>query len=78
MRKKYPYATRWEENIVVVLHICGARANILHFFYHQDTESELCKVEMIISQPISTYKKISKSIWENNIHTLKYERKILC
>ena len=44
MRQKYPYSKRWEENIVVVLHICGARANILQFFDHQDTESESCEI----------------------------------
>ena len=36
----YPYYTRWVNNIVVVLHIYGARGIFLLFCNHQDTESE--------------------------------------
>ena len=34
------YSTRWEQNIVVVLHIYGALSISLLFCDHQDTESE--------------------------------------
>ena len=34
------YSTRWEQNIVVVLHIYGALSISLLFYDHQDTESE--------------------------------------
>ena len=40
MVQQYPFPTRWEKNIVVVLHIFGARAISLLFCDHQDTESE--------------------------------------
>ena len=46
MGKLYPYSTGWKKNIVVVLHIYGARPMSLIFFYHQDTESESCEMEI--------------------------------
>ena len=36
--KRYPYSTSGEKNIVVVLHIYGARSIFLLFFDHQETE----------------------------------------
>ena len=33
------YSTIWEKNVVVILHIYGARAIFLLFYDHQDTES---------------------------------------
>ena len=38
MGQKYPYSTRWEQNIVAILHIYGARKFFRLFCYHQDTE----------------------------------------
>ena len=40
MGKLLSYSTIWEENIVEVLHIYGARAIFLHFCDQQDTELE--------------------------------------
>ena len=39
MGQQYPYPTRWVKNIVVLIHIYGARTIFLLFFYHQDTKS---------------------------------------
>ena len=61
---------------MVILHIYGARAIFLLFCDHQDIESDSCKIEMIISLPIFTHKKISKALWDNDIHNQKYRRKI--
>ena len=52
---------------MAILHIYRARANSLLFCYHQETESESCEIKVIIPQPISTHKKISKDIWDNGI-----------
>ena len=40
MGQRYTYDTRWEKNIMVIIHIYGARAILLIFFVCQDTESE--------------------------------------
>ena len=40
MGKLYQYPTRWENNIVAMIHIYGVRAVILLFLDNQDTESE--------------------------------------
>ena len=40
MGKLYPYSTRWEKNVVVILHIYGDLAISLLFYDHQDTEYE--------------------------------------
>ena len=63
--------------MVAILHIYGAIAILLLFCDHQDTESESCKMEIGVAGTISTWKKISKDIWDNEIHTLQYGRKIL-
>ena len=55
-----------------VIHIYGARAMFLLFCDHQDTESKSQEMEIGASQPILTQKKTSKTLWGNNIHTLKY------
>ena len=39
MRQWYPYSTKWEENIVVILHVYVSRAIFLLFYYDQDTGS---------------------------------------
>ena len=38
--QKYQYSTRWEQNIVSIIHIYGARYIYLLFCDYQDTESE--------------------------------------
>ena len=55
-----------------IIHMYAARFISLLFCDHQDTESESCEIEMGISQPIFTHKKISKDIWYNDMHTLQY------
>ena len=39
MSQLYPYYTRWEGNVVLIIHIYGARAIFLLFCDRQDTES---------------------------------------
>ena len=39
MRKWYPYSTKQEENIVVIIHVYVARAIFILFYDDQDTES---------------------------------------
>ena len=56
------------ENVLAILHIYWARAILLLFC--EDTASESCGIEMIISQPVFARKTISKSLWDNYIHTL--------
>ena len=63
-------------NIVAIVIIFGDRA-IIFFCDHQDTGSESQELEMRISQPILTHRKIPKALWDNNIHTLQYRRIIL-
>ena len=65
------------ENVLVMLHIYGAIAIFIIFYYHQDTESESQEMEIGIAVPIITQNiYISKYLWEKNIHTLKYGRKM--
>ena len=54
-----------------ILHIYGSRSILLIFYYHQDSESGSCEMEMSTSQLIFTDKKISKVLWYNDIHTIK-------
>ena len=76
-RELHPYSTIWEHNIVVILHIYRARDNSLLFCVLQDTESVSCEIELSISQPIFTHKKISKDLSGKNIYTLQYRSKIV-
>ena len=75
--QRYPYSTRKEINIVYIIYIYRARAIFLIFCVHQDTESEQCEIYIKISQPIFTGTKIPRALWDNDIHTLKYGRRIL-
>ena len=77
MGQLHPYSTIWEKNRVAILHIYGARAILLLFCDLQDTEFELYEIEISISQPIFIHKKISKDLWDNDIHALQYGRKIV-
>ena len=63
--------------LLIVFRLSSFVFLILLFCDHQDTESESCEIEMIISQPISTHKNISNTLWDNNIYTLQYWRNIL-
>ena len=76
MVQQYTYSTVWEQNIVGIMFIYGARAIFLLFCYHKDIESESSEIEMSISQPIFNHENISKAVWDNGIHSLKYGRKI--
>ena len=77
MGQKYLYSTIREKNIVVLIHIYGARSIFLLFCDHQDTESESRKTETSISQTTPTHKMILKALWDNSFHTLQYGRKML-
>ena len=61
MGQQYPYSTRWEGNIVVILHIYGALAMFLLFYDHQETESESREMEIGVAGPIFTHKNIKGS-----------------
>ena len=56
---------------MVILHIHGARAVFVLFYDDQDTEKDLCEIQISTSQLIFTNKNISKALWDNDIHTLK-------
>ena len=49
----YPSFTIREKN-VAVLHIYGGKAISLLFCVHQDTESELLEMDIIVAAPILT------------------------
>ena len=59
---KYPHSTRWVKNIVVIPYYNGVRAISLLFCDRQDTESGLFEIELSISQPILTHRKILESL----------------
>ena len=63
--------------IMVIIHICGPREVLLLFCYQEDTEYESYEMEISISTPISTHKKISKDLPDNDIHNLQDGSKIL-
>ena len=48
-------STRWEGNVVAILHIHGASAIFLPFYAHQDIGSESCEMEIGITAPIFTH-----------------------
>ena len=47
MAQQYPYSTRWEKNILEILHIYVALDIILLFCDHQDTESHWQEMELL-------------------------------
>ena len=49
MGQQYPHFTRWEKNIVEILHIYGARAVLLLFYNNQDTEYKSREIEIVVS-----------------------------
>ena len=51
--------------------------NFPTIFVHQDTESDSREMPIGVAGPIFTQKNLCKAVWENGIHTLQYERKIL-
>ena len=56
MGKIYIFSSRWEKNIVAILHFYGDRAIFLLFWDNQDTEPDLYEIEISISKPIPTHK----------------------
>ena len=62
MGQRYPYSTRWEQNMVASNHIYGARAIFLLFCDNQDTEYEPQEIEIGVTGPISTHKNIKGTI----------------
>ena len=55
MGQQHPYHNRWEKNVASTNHIYGARAILLLFGDHQDTESQSCEIEMSRYQPKITH-----------------------
>ena len=47
------------------------------FYNNKDIESNSGDIEIGVARPIFT-QIIPESLWDNNIHTLQYWRKILC
>ena len=58
MGKLYPNSTRWKKNIVVFLHLFGARSNLSLFYDHRDNESDSQEIKIGISGPIFILLKI--------------------
>ena len=56
--EKYPYFTRWEKNIAVILHIYGARDIVLLFCVFKYTAPESYKIEIGVSGTIFNQKRI--------------------
>ena len=57
--QKYLYHTRWEQNIVEILYIYGARAIYLLFYDNQGTESEWREIYIGVAGPISNHQHIT-------------------
>ena len=76
MRQRYPYYTIWEKNIVSIIHYYGARAIFLLLNDNQDTESQSQDIKLMYLDQYSPIK-ISKPLWDNDIHTTQYGRKNL-
>ena len=58
------------ENIVVILHINGARDIFLLFFDHQDTESESREMEICVAGPILKHREKYQSLYGITISIL--------
>ena len=69
MGEQYPYYTRREKNIVVVLHIYGTLAIFLLFCDHQDTEYESREMKNGVSGPKLSRKKY-QNLYGTTIHIL--------
>ena len=76
MGQRYPYPTRWEKIILVIIHIYGALAIFILLYDNKDNESESGYLEIGVSVPISTHKNTKDSmgqkypystIWEKNV-----------
>ena len=65
------------EKIVAILHMYWARAILIIFKKHKDTESESQRMEIDVAWPMFTYCNISKALRDNGIHTTQYGRKSL-
>ena len=50
MGQKYIFSSRWEKNIVAILHFYGDRAIFLLLWDNQDTEPDLYEIETNISK----------------------------
>ena len=55
MGQLYPYSTKWEKNIVVILHIYGAGDILLLFCNHQDTAYPSRETEIVVYGPVFTH-----------------------
>ena len=56
---------------MAILHIYGALALSLLFCDNQDSESESQETEIGVYGKISSQEKITKTLWDNDIHTLQ-------
>ena len=54
--KPYPYSTRLEKIVVVIIHIYGARCFFLLFYDNQDTKYESREMEIGVDGPIFNHK----------------------
>ena len=54
MGKQYPSSTTWENKVVEILNISGARSIFLLFFDCHDTESKFQKIEISAAQKMPT------------------------
>ena len=61
MEQQYTYPTRWEKNIVSIIHIYRARAILLLFYDCQDTEYESHEIYIRLYVPIFTHRNIKGS-----------------
>ena len=50
MGQQYPYSTRWEQNIVAIIHIYWGRVISLLLCDHQETESESYEMEIGVAE----------------------------
>ena len=73
----YTYSIKWVKNIVVILHIYGARDIFLLFCDHQDTESESWEMEIGVTGPLFTHKNIKGSMVQRYTYPTRWEKNIV-
>ena len=74
--QRYLYSTMWEEMCCIYSYL-WSKSHFLPYFDNQDTESYSPEKEICIGRPILSNIKTSKSLFDNDIHTLYESRKCL-
>ena len=69
MEQGYPNHTRRVKKPVVIFHYHGPRAIFILFCNYRDSESESWDMKVVVAAPI-LIGKISKALWDNDIHTV--------